>query len=54
MLKIQLYITGMSYILKYIHIENIYFEIINNCNNISHGRQCTYGTVPVNCVNVGE
>ncbi len=27
MLKIQLYITGMSYILKYIHIENIYFEI---------------------------
>ncbi len=28
MLKIQLCITGINYILKYIHIENSYFEII--------------------------
>ncbi len=27
MLKIQLYITGINYILKYIKIENSYFEL---------------------------
>ncbi len=27
MLKIQLYFTGMNYILKYIKIENIYFKL---------------------------
>ncbi len=31
MLKIQLGITGINYILKYIQIENSYFK----CNNIS-------------------
>ncbi len=27
MLKIQLYITGINYILKYIQIENSYFKM---------------------------
>ncbi len=28
MLKIQLYITGINYILKHIQIENIYFKML--------------------------
>ncbi len=28
-LKIQLCITGINYILKYIHIENMYFKFHN-------------------------